>query len=149
MPRLLLWGDTVRSAALRHEIPLAIISPVLFAEVDGRRAVLTSWLERDRVTRALPDAEVLDFFDFGWKDLVAGGMSFAEADRETVARVVRRIGIDEAIVPGDFPLALGDHLRDGGIVLTVDGAAVELRRRASPSWSSTASAPRSGRPRRG
>jgi Xaa-Pro aminopeptidase len=103
---------------------------VLFAEVDGRRAVLTSWLERDRVTRALPDAEVLDFFDFGWKDLVAGGMSFAEADRETVARVVRRIGIDEAIVPGDFPLALGDHLRDGGIVLTVDGAAVELRRRA-------------------
>jgi Xaa-Pro aminopeptidase len=130
VPGLLLWGDTVRSAALRHEIPLAIISPVLFAEVDGRRVVLTTWLERDRVMRALPDAEVLDFFDFGWKDLVAGGMSFAEADRETVARVVRQIGIDEAIVPGDFPLALGDHLRDDGIVLTVDDDAVELRRRA-------------------
>ena len=130
MTALLLWGDTVRSAALRHEIPLAIISPVLFAEVDGRPVVLTSWLERDRVTRALPDAEVLDFFDFGWKDLVAGGMSFAEADRETVARVVRRIGIEEAAVPGDFPLALGDHLRDDGVVLTVDDDTVELRRRA-------------------
>ena len=130
MRGLLLWGDTVRSAALRHEIPLAIISPLLFAEVDGRRVVLTSWLERDRVARVLPDAEVLDFFDFGWKDLVAGGMSFAEADRETVARVVRRIGIDEAVVPGDFPLALGDHLRDNGIVLTVDDDTVELRRRA-------------------
>ena len=42
MPALLLWGDTVRSAAVRHEIPLAIISPVLFAEVDGRPVVLTS-----------------------------------------------------------------------------------------------------------
>jgi Xaa-Pro aminopeptidase len=130
MPGLLLWGDTVRSAALRHEVPLAIISPLLFAEVDGRRVVLTSFLERDRVTHALPDAEVLDWFDFGWKDLVAGGMSFAEADREVVTRVVRRIGIDEAIVPGDFPLALGDRLRADGIVLTVDDDAVELRRRA-------------------
>jgi Xaa-Pro aminopeptidase len=129
MRGLLLFGDTVRSGALRHEIPLAIIGPLLFAEVDGRRVVLTSWLERDRVTRALPDAEVLDFYDFGWKDLVAGGRSFAEADREAVARVVRRIGIDEAIVPGDFPLALGDRLRQDGIVLSVDDEAVQARRR--------------------
>jgi Xaa-Pro aminopeptidase len=126
----LLFGDTLRSAALRHEIPLAIIDPVLFAELDGRRVVLTSFLERDRVTHALPDAEVLDWFALGWKDLVADGMSFAEADRETVARAVRQIGIDEAIVPGDFPLALGDRLRDEGIVLTVDDDAVALRRRA-------------------
>jgi Xaa-Pro aminopeptidase len=130
MPGLLLFGDTERSAALRHEIPLAIIDPLLFAEVDGRRVVLTSVLERDRVTRALPEAEVLDFFSFGWKELVASGMSFAEAEREVVARAVRRIGVDEAIVPGDFPLALGDRLRDDGIDLTVDDDAVELRRRA-------------------
>ena len=32
--------------------------------------------------------------------------------------------------PGDFPLALGDHLRDDGVVLTVDDDTVELRRRA-------------------
>jgi Xaa-Pro aminopeptidase len=126
---LLLFGDTERCAALRHEIPLAITDPLLFAEVDGRRVVLTSVLERDRVMRALPDAEVLDFFAFGWKDLVGGGMSFAEAEREAVARAVRRIGVDEAIVPGDFPLALGDRLRGDGIVLTVDDDAVELRRR--------------------
>ncbi len=130
MPGLLLFGDTERCAALRHEIPLAIIDPLLFAELDGRRVVLTSVLERDRVLRALPDAELLDFFDFGWKELVESGMSFAEAEREAVARAVLRIGIDEAIVPGDFPLALGDRLRDEGIVLTVDDDAVELRRRA-------------------
>ncbi len=130
MPALLLYGDTERSAALRHEIPVAIMDPLLFAEVDGRRVVLTSMLERERVTRALPDAEVLEYFEFGWKELIEGGMSFAEAEVESVARAVRRIGIGEAIVPGEFPLALGDRLRADGIVLTVDDDTVEFRRRA-------------------
>jgi Xaa-Pro aminopeptidase len=57
-------------------------------------------------------------------------MSFAEAERETVARAVSQIGIEEAIVPGNFPLALGDRLRADGVVVTVDDDAVELRRRA-------------------
>ena len=129
MSGFLLFGDTIRSPALRHEIPLAILGPLLFAEVDGRRIVLTSWLERERVIRALPDAEVLDYFDFGWKELVESGMSDAEADRETVSRVARKIGLEAAVVPGDFPLAIGDRLRDDGIVLTVDDEAVQLRRR--------------------
>jgi Xaa-Pro aminopeptidase len=130
MRGLLLFGDTERSAALRHEIPIAIVDPLLFAEIDGRRYVLTSALEETRVKRALPDAEVLDYFAFGYKSLVEGGMSFSEAEREAVVRVVRQIGIDEAVVPGDFPLALGDRLRKDGIALTVDDATVELRRRA-------------------
>jgi Xaa-Pro aminopeptidase len=130
MRALLLYGDPERSAALRHEIPIPIGDPLLFAEVDGRRYVLTSHLEHDRVKRALPDAEILDYFALGYKELVQSGMSSAEAGREAEARAVREIGIDEAIVPGDFPLALGDRLREDGVVLTVDEAAVNLRRRA-------------------
>jgi Xaa-Pro aminopeptidase len=130
MRGLLLFGDTERSAALRHEIPIAIIDSLLFAEVDGRRYVLTTRLERARVKQALPDAELLDYFALGYKELVERGMSVAEAGREAEARAVREIGIGEAIVPGDFPLALGDRLRQDGVVLTVDDAAVELRRRA-------------------
>jgi len=130
MRGLLLFGSTEGSAALRHEIPVAIVDPVLFAEADGRRYVLTTHLERDRVQRVLPDAEVLDYFQLGFRDLVAGGMSFAEAGREAEARGVRQVGIDEAIVPGDFPLGLADRLRRDGVVLNVDDAAVELRRRA-------------------
>jgi Xaa-Pro aminopeptidase len=130
MRGLLLAGDTERSAALRHEIPVAIIDSLLFAEVDGRRYVLTSELEGARVGRALPDAELLDYFVLGYKELVEGGMSFAEAGREVEARAVRQIGLEEAIVPGDFPLALGDRLRKDGVVLTVDDDAVALRRRA-------------------
>jgi Xaa-Pro aminopeptidase len=127
---LLLHGDTERSAALRHEIPIAIIDSLLFAEVDGRRYVLTTHLESDRIKELLPDAELLDYFALGYKELVLGGMSFEEASREVEARAVREIGIQEAIVPGDFPLALGDRLRDDGVTLTVDDAAVTLRRRA-------------------
>ena len=130
MRGLLLCGDTERCAALRHEIPISIVDPLLFAEVDGRKHVLTTHLETSRVKRALPDAEVLDYFALGYKELVQSGLSMAEAGREAEARAVHQIGIDEAIVPGDFPLALGDRLRSDGVVLTVDDAAVELRRRA-------------------
>ena len=130
MRALLLFGDTGCSAALRHEIPIALVDPLLFAEVEGRRYVLASAFEHARLKRALPDAEILDYFALGFRELVADGLSFAAAGREAEARAVREIGIDEAIVPGDFPLGLGDRLRQEGVLLTVDDAAVEVRRRA-------------------
>ena len=130
MRGLLLAGDTERSAALRHEIPVPIGDTLLFADVDGRRYVLTTRLESDRVQRELPDANMLDYFDLGYKELVESGLTMHEASREIEARAVREIGIDEAIVPADFPLALGDRLREEGVVLTVDETAVALRRRS-------------------
>ena len=130
MRGLLLAGDTERSAALRHEIPVPIGDPLLFADVDGRRYVLTTRLESGRVQRELPDVKILDFFDLGYKELVESGLTMHEAGREIEIRAVREIGINEAIVPGDFPLALGDRLREEGVALTVDETAVALRRRS-------------------
>jgi Xaa-Pro aminopeptidase len=130
MRGLLLAGDTERSATLRHEIPVAIGDPLLFAEVDGRRYVLTTFLESKRVQRELPDVQVLDYFDLGYKELVEKGMTMHEAGREIELRAVREIGITEAVVSADFPLALADLLRENGIVLTVDEASVDKRRRS-------------------
>ena len=130
MRGLLLHGDTERSAALRHELPIAIIDPILFAEADGRRYVLTSHLEADRVNRALPDAELLDYIKLGFRDFVQQGMSWTEAGRETEAKAVKEIGLEEAIVPGDFPLGLADLLRRDGVELSVDDEVVDQRRRA-------------------
>jgi Xaa-Pro aminopeptidase len=130
MANLLLFGDTERSAALRHEVPISIIDPFLFAEVDGRAVVLTTLLERDRIAAALPGAELLDVFELGFKRLIENGRSWEEALREVVALAVRRIGLREAVVPGDFPLAVADRLRADGVTLTVDDAAVGARRRA-------------------
>ena len=133
MRGLLLYGDTERSASLRHEIPIPIGDPFLFAEADGQTYILTSRLETGRLARALPEAKLFDYFELGYKELVEGGLSRAEAAREIEARTVKQIGIEEAIVAAEFPLALADHLREGGIKLNVDEPAIELRRRAKTS----------------
>jgi Xaa-Pro aminopeptidase len=129
MSALLLYGDTERSPALRHEVPVAIGDGLLFAEVDGRTTILTSWLERDRIAAVLPDAEILDFFDLGMRALVKEGMTRLGAEREVVLRVVRQLDISDAIIPGDFPVAIADRLRADGITLTVDDESVAVRRR--------------------
>jgi Xaa-Pro aminopeptidase len=130
MRGLLLFGDTERSAAMRHEVPIGIGDPFLFAEVDGRRYVLTTGLEEERIRRRLPDVEILDYFDLGYREFVESGMTMAEAGREAELRAVKQLDLDEAIVPGDFPVALADRLRAEGVVVTIDEPAVELRRRA-------------------
>jgi Xaa-Pro aminopeptidase len=129
MATLLLFGDTERSATLRHEIPLTIIDPLLFCELDGRKVVLTSQLESARIAAALPDAEILDFFDFGAKQLRESGMTHEQVADEVSARVVTHLGISEATIPGDFPVGLADRLRTDGVGLEIDDEAVKARRR--------------------
>jgi Xaa-Pro aminopeptidase len=130
MPTPLLFGDTQRSAALRHEVPITIIDPLLWAEADGRPVILTSRLEAERIAAAMPDAEILDFFDFGMKELREQGLPHAAAECEVAARVAERLGITEVAVPGDFPVALADRLRADDIVVTIDDALFHGRRRA-------------------
>jgi Xaa-Pro aminopeptidase len=129
MPALLLYGDTERSPAMRHEVPIAIGDGLLFAEVDGRRAIVTSWLERDRIAAVLPDAEILEFNDLGMRALVEEGMTRVDAEREVVLRALKQLGIGEAAIPGDFPVGIADRLRADGITLNVDDGLVAGRRR--------------------
>jgi Xaa-Pro aminopeptidase len=127
---LMLFGDTERSAALRHEIPITIIDALLWVEIDGRPVVLTSQLEHARIARLLPEAEMLDFFAFGMRELRQQGLSIADAEREVVAKVVRHLGLSAATVPGDFPVALADRLRADGLELMIDDRIIEDRRRS-------------------
>ena len=53
-PALLIYGDTERNAALRHELPIAIGDPFLFGVVEGRPHVMASALERERIAAAVP-----------------------------------------------------------------------------------------------
>jgi Xaa-Pro aminopeptidase len=129
MPALLLYGDTERSPALRHEIPVAIGDGLLFAEIEGRTAILTSWLERDRIAAVLPDAEILEFNDLGMRALIEDGMTRTGAEREVVLRAVAQLGIADAVVPGDFPVAIADRLRAGEVTLTIDDEIFAARRR--------------------
>jgi Xaa-Pro aminopeptidase len=130
MPDLLLYGDTIRSAALRHEVPIAIMDPFLYAEVGGRPHVLTSPLERERLEKALPGAEFVDGRELGFLELLETGITRDQVDIELAARMVAQIGVREAIVDFGFPLGLADRLRADGLTLTVDDEAVKMRRRA-------------------
>jgi Xaa-Pro aminopeptidase len=129
MPDLLLYGDTERSAALRHEIPLAILDPLLYAEFGGKRYIEASSLERERLAAACPDAELVDDGELGFYELIESGVSRDEVSLELASRAAREIGIKEAIVDFDFPLGLADRLRAEGISLTVHDEAIKQRRR--------------------
>jgi Xaa-Pro aminopeptidase len=129
MPTVLFYGDTLRYPALRHEVPLAIMDPLLFAEHDGRARVLTSVLERERIADALPDAELTLYDELGFFELVAEGMTRDDAELEAVVRALERWGVGEAVVPADFPVAVADRVRERGVALTVDTDLVEARRR--------------------
>lgn len=130
MPDLLLYDSSERSASLRHEVGLVIGDPFLWAQAGGRAAVLTTILERSRLREALPDAELLDIMELGMRSLVVeDGLSREAALLEVVSRAVARLGVTEALVPAEFPLAVADRLRADGVTLAVDVAAFEARRR--------------------
>jgi Xaa-Pro aminopeptidase len=130
MPDLLLYADTERSAALRHEIPIAIGDPFLYAEVGGRSVILTGSLERERIAAVRPDAELIDYDDVGFYELLRGGRSREQIMLEMASRAVARIGLRDAIVDLEFPVGLADRLRADGVTLTPDHEAVAQRRRA-------------------
>src|SRR3954447_20920921 len=130
MANLLLYGDTERSAALRHEIPIAIIDPLVYAELDGHAFIQASLLERDRLAAARPDAELIDIADLGFHQLLESGLTADEVWLELACRTVARVGGRETIVDFDFPLGLAERLRADGVALTVDDPAIKLRRRA-------------------
>ena len=64
-PDVLIHGDTLRSAPLRHELPLGIIDPFSYFELNGRRVAVISSMEANRVSEAAPGVEVIDPYELG------------------------------------------------------------------------------------
>jgi Xaa-Pro aminopeptidase len=125
---LLIYGAPDTSPDLFHAIPAGIIDPFLYAEAGGRRAATVNVLDGDKV--AALGIEVIDPAQLGADELLADGMSRHELALEISLRACRELGLERAIVPPEFPLAVADHLRAGGVTLDVDNEAFVLRRRA-------------------
>jgi Xaa-Pro aminopeptidase len=125
----LFYGDTERSAAIRHELPVAIGDPFLLGIAGGRLHVMTSSLERARVAEAAPDAVLHDIVDLGFYDLLETGMSHHELELELTSRAAREMGIREAVADPQMPVLVADRLRADGVVLRPDPEAVAARRR--------------------
>lgn len=126
---ILIYGDTLTTPALRHEVPISIGDPFLYMETDGRRAVLTNALEDERIARDAPEIERLLEDHLGRDELIGSGLSRGEIEREVCVRAVARLGITQAVVPPDFPIALADRLRDSGVSLVAEEDVFIDRRR--------------------
>jgi Xaa-Pro aminopeptidase len=125
---VLIHGAPDHSADLFHVLPVGIIDPFLYVEAGGRRAATVSVLDADKV-RAL-GVEVMDPYSLGRDELLDQGRADHEIEVEIALRACRALGVERAIVPFGFPLAVADHLRAAGVELRVDqDAFVERRRR--------------------
>jgi Xaa-Pro aminopeptidase len=129
MADLLFYGDTQRSAAMRHELPVSIGDPFLLGIVDGRTHVEASPLERTRIAAAAPEAVLHDLADLGFYELLESGVTSHELDVELASRAAAAMGVREAVVDPEMPVAVADRLRADGIALRPDHEAIATRRR--------------------
>jgi len=126
---LLILGNTVRVPELRHEVPLGIPDPFVYAELDGRRVVAISAMEATRVEGLGAGLEVRPTEEFGADEIRRSGVDIHTAATQLAVRIAQGLGIDAASVPRNFPLGIGDALREAGIELTVDQKLFDDRRR--------------------
>jgi len=128
MPDVLMYADTFRSPELRHEVPLGVPDPFLYAETGGAKHIAIGAMEIPRLAE-LGLFELHPSEEFGYDDLIREGRSSAEIKRTIPVRAVQTLGITTAVVPETFPLWLADELRAQGVELAVDGEFFDERRR--------------------
>jgi Xaa-Pro aminopeptidase len=124
---ILIYGAPGESPDLFHVIPEGIIDPFLYLESNGRRAATVTILDKHKVEPY--GIEIIDLFALGVDELLGSGISRHEVDLELCRRACEQFGVADAIVPSEFPVGVADHLRAGGIELTVDPEAFVTRRR--------------------
>ena len=126
---VLIVGETLRTPELRHEVPLAILDPFVYAEVDGQRVVAIASMEMERIESLGTGLDARPFEEFGADDLRGIGLDAHGFMNELTLRIVRGLGLEQATVPRGFPLGVADALRAGGVALAVDQKLFDDRRR--------------------
>jgi Xaa-Pro aminopeptidase len=125
---ILLFGDTIRSQELRHEVPVMIPDPFLYLEHDGARHVVGSSLEAPRLAE-VGELVFHPFEEYGLDELRRTSASIGEALNEVAVRAAHALGVERAIVPAAFPLLTADRLRAAGVELVPDQDSFDDRRR--------------------
>jgi Xaa-Pro aminopeptidase len=126
---VLIYADSIRSPEMRHEVPLPVPDPFLYAERNGERHVVVSSFEIDRVKEVAPELDTIPPEKFGLDELYAQGLNRDQIELEIVLRAAQQFGVTNAAVPKTFPLEIADHLRANGIELKADRELFVSRRR--------------------
>jgi Xaa-Pro aminopeptidase len=129
MVNVLIYADTVRSPEMRHEVPVAVPDPFIYAEQNGSRYAFVGSMEIPRLEE-IDGLQALPLEELDYEELIAKGMRTNEIERELVLRACRRLGVAEAVTPRTFPLEVADYLRAAGVAVEPDGELFDERRRA-------------------
>ncbi|CAN5642540.1 Xaa-Pro peptidase family protein [soil metagenome] len=131
MTTYLLYDSATRSPEVRHEISEVIGDEVVFMDHDGHRIVAGA--SSDAEVFAKREDVVDEFWSFIDLDLEAlradDSLPAAAIGAELVVRAVRRLGVDEVIVPPTFRVQVADVLRSRGVQVVIDSEGWAARRR--------------------
>jgi Xaa-Pro aminopeptidase len=128
VPDVIIFGDTIRSAELRHEVPVAVPDPFVYVERNGTRTAYVGSLEVPRL-REVEGLETVALEELGLDDLVEQGLSWHEMTTELVLRACRAADVRSVVTPRDFPLEVADYLRAHQIRVEAKGELFDQRRR--------------------
>jgi Xaa-Pro aminopeptidase len=129
LPDVFIYADTVRSPEMRHEVPVAVPDPFIYAERNGARCAFVGSMEVPRL-RQVEGLEAVPLERLGLDELIAQGLKWQDVDRELALRACRQLGLTEVVTPRTFPLELADYLRENDIAVRADGDLFDGRRRA-------------------
>jgi Xaa-Pro aminopeptidase len=128
VPDVLIFGDTIRSPELRHEVPITVPDPFVYVERNGTRTAFVGSLEVPRLSE-VAGLETVPLEELGLDELVAQGLTWHEMTTELVLRACRSAQVESAVTPRDFPLEVADYLRANEIHVQAQGELFDGRRR--------------------
>lgn len=130
---ILIFSDTETSPDLRHEVPLEVPDPFLYAEVDGTRHVVITRMEMPRLADLGLPIQLHPMEEFGSDDLHHQGFAPEAVEDRVLIRFCKQYGIEQAAVPDAFPVRTADALRAASIALHPDQHIFTERRRVKTS----------------
>ena len=125
----LIHADSVRDPDLYLATGISVVDPFTYVETDGKRVIVTTETEADAARRNSSATDVWTGSQFGDRELIKNGMNRDEAALEVVLRTLRKLDVDDVVVPPAFPLELADYLRGHDVTVRHDRAGYEMRRR--------------------
>ena len=82
---VLIYGDSFRSADMRHAVPLGVPDPFLYAEQNGTRHVVANSMEAARLSElGLFDVHIHE--DYGIDELIESGLDARELTAQLALR---------------------------------------------------------------
>ncbi len=125
---LLLYGDSYRFPDIYHSTRFLAPDAFIAFEQGDELVILTSSLEQGRAEKQSRATTIHNVDEFGYAELLSGGVARADAEVTVIERFLARRGVGRVMVAPYFPLGTADRLRSAGVELVV-ATGLEARRR--------------------